>query len=723
MKQLCALILLCTLALSLFACGKTADTDTPDTVVLTNVYKLTAPNAQGYDNAYYTDAYVSGDTLYLSQGLNTKQLYAFDGTGTLTQTASVSLSEEDLSLRQVFPIENGYFGFAENMETQTYFLVLCDFDGTVLAKTEPESADTQSIAGVANGAYYLVDNTTITVYDENLEPVKTIQLRFVPLSFRTVTEETGTDRVYLMDLNGSLYVLDTEKGSTETVFPSQSTMTAGFPGSGYDWYYLDENGIYGMSGATQTMLCGFGNSFLSFTDIKAFYALSPDRFFIRYGDSPQSSKYMFLVPAEETVERVPLRIAWLSYGSNHLSLMRNIANDFNQSGTQYAVELVNYGKYGELYEKENSTPYQQFQKDLMAGEVYDLYAISAYHFGALFSSMEKNGTFADLTELYDDVLPGVRKAFETESGIFGLPYAITYQFLMTPADRGSSLDAMIDTAQGCLAQEDVILTDRDFTGEMVEVYAHSLGDMDFDTPQFTTFLEALKLFCETTDNRYGYLSTVSYDTYKELRPFTGGSKYWDMLRADHIKYAGLPLSGTELLGVYKRIYNVPAKMTGFPTADGKDAAYSNVSTLLAVPNNGNIAGAREFLRYYLSDAVQNDSFYLSLHFPLTESALAAATTARHFEYTIDQFGAIHISKTTSQTPSEAELLSGNVVSLTDAEVESFRDLIRTAVVSTGRDDMVTQIIAEELEPFFAGDRTAEDTAKIIQKRTSIYLAE
>lgn len=164
-------------------------------------------------------------------------------------------------------------------------------------------------------------------------------------------------------------------------------------------------------------------------------------------------------------------------------------------------------------------------------------------------------------------------------------------------------------------------------------------------------------------------------------------------------------------------------MTGFPTTDGKDAAYSNVSTLLGVPNNGNIAGAREFLRYYLSDAVQNDSFYLSLHFPLTESALAAATTARHFEYTIDQFGAIHISKTTSQTPSEAELLSGNVVSLTDAEVESFRDLIRTAVVSTGRDDMVTQIIAEELEPFFAGDRTAEDTAKIIQKRTSIYLAE
>ena len=37
--------------------------------------------------------------------------------------------------------------------------------------------------------------------------------------------------------------------------------------------------------------------------------------------------------------------------------------------------------------------------------------------------------------------------------------------------------------------------------------------------------------------------------------------------------------------------------------------------------------------------------------------------------------------------------------------------------------MVTLIISEELEPFFAGNRSAEDTAEIIQKRAAIYLAE
>jgi len=63
------------------------------------------------------------------------------------------------------------------------------------------------------------------------------------------------------------------------------------------------------------------------------------------------------------------------------------------------------------------------------------------------------------------------------------------------------------------------------------------------------------------------------------------------------------------------------------------------------------------------------------------------------------------------------------VTLTDEEVEVFRDLIRNASISSGRDDMVMQIVEEEIEPFFAGDRTAQTTADIIQKRASVYLAE
>ena len=98
------------------------------------------------------------------------------------------------------------------------------------------------------------------------------------------------------------------------------------------------------------------------------------------------------------------------------------------------------------------------------------------------------------------------------------------------------------------------------------------------------------------------------------------------------------------------------------------------------------------------------------------------------DYTVEEIGNINIQPHSryvdrpANPPSETNERIREV-HLTDAEVEAFRDLIRTAVLSTGRDDMVTQIISEELEPFFAGDRSAEDTAEIIQKRAAIYLAE
>ena len=63
------------------------------------------------------------------------------------------------------------------------------------------------------------------------------------------------------------------------------------------------------------------------------------------------------------------------------------------------------------------------------------------------------------------------------------------------------------------------------------------------------------------------------------------------------------------------------------------------------------------------------------------------------------------------------------VALSEEEAKELRELVRNASISTGRDDMVTLIISEELEPFFAGNRSAADTAEIIQKRAAIYLAE
>ena len=144
------------------------------------------------------------------------------------------------------------------------------------------------------------------------------------------------------------------------------------------------------------------------------------------------------------------------------------------------------------------------------------------------------------------------------------------------------------------------------------------------------------------------------------------------------------------------------------------------------PADADLYCVHDFLSYYLSDEVQTGNILENVSFPITSTALAAATSARYYRYWRDPTSTnTHIRFLSSYTETPPTLPGSDYrdVHLTNAEVEAFRDLIRTAVVSTGRDDMITQIISEELEPFFAGDRSAEDTAEIIQKRAAIYLAE
>jgi ABC-type glycerol-3-phosphate transport system substrate-binding protein len=62
--------------------------------------------------------------------------------------------------------------------------------------------------------------------------------------------------------------------------------------------------------------------------------------------------------------------------------------------------------------------------------------------------------------------------------------------------------------------------------------------------------------------------------------------------------------------------------------------------------------------------------------------------------------------------------------ITADEAAGLRELIESASLSSSHfDDTVTNIISEELPRFFAGDRTAADSARIMQNRIQTYLNE
>lgn len=60
---------------------------------------------------------------------------------------------------------------------------------------------------------------------------------------------------------------------------------------------------------------------------------------------------------------------------------------------------------------------------------------------------------------------------------------------------------------------------------------------------------------------------------------------------------------------------------------------------------------------------------------------------------------------------------------TEAQLDRFWRLYESTEQITGRNDALLDIICEQAQPYFAGDKTLEETAKLIQNRASLYVNE
>ena len=63
------------------------------------------------------------------------------------------------------------------------------------------------------------------------------------------------------------------------------------------------------------------------------------------------------------------------------------------------------------------------------------------------------------------------------------------------------------------------------------------------------------------------------------------------------------------------------------------------------------------------------------------------------------------------------------VELAGIEVKDIKDFIMTVDRISSYNEEIEKIITEDAEPFFAGQKSAEEVAKVIQSRVNIYINE
>lgn len=459
----------------------------------------------------------------------------------------------------------------------------------------------------------------------------------------------------------------------------------------------------------------------------------PDGTFIGQDNSSQlhrvTRKYASEIKAKQTIEIGVL-------GSDYY--VREFAREFNRSHEDCQLHIVTYQnsdgtRLGDPEGKQDALDVMKLAVGsddapdliLMEGSS-DYYGSVDYH--DMFLRLGARGVFCDLNEFMendaevnrDTILPNILTAMSHPNGAL---YSLTPSFSIRSiavkskfTDKENwTIDDMIDLYEGAddimyywsTKQEmlRLIMTGTDFTDEVN-------GTCNFDSPEFIKILE----FC----NRYPLESNCPESNkddpvqYEKYTKWLTDSYYRYQEDTDYLYFTGFSAfagGGMASRWAYtKGDLGDDFTLVGYPSDNGQGGKIEAHSEIAILSTCEDKAAAWEVVRAYVirPDAASDPEMGYSIFDDIIEEQLDNEM------YIYDWNGR-----------SDLEYYDDDcrVYPLTQEERDGLDAYIRNCNTYMMLDEKVENIIYEEAGMYFSGDRSAEDTAKMIQSRAELYLAE
>ena len=502
----------------------------------------------------------------------------------------------------------------------------------------------------------------------------------------------SSGRAYLFDSlsTNTLYTVDWEKHTLGQPLFSADSGVRILPGGGdYDFFLVNETILSGAALATGTVteILRWADYALT-ASVGAVEYVDEDTFRISVSSIMGDPESLYLrrvlaseVPKKETiylayplaeVEDVPDR-SWTEMAD--YTLIEPI-NRFNRSSGEYRIEVVTFSSATDLQLlMQSDTPPDLICWDgdwVESPPSARLYAAKGY-LADLEPLLEQDEEFS-----MDDLIPRcVELLRETYGGMYVLPYAFYARTIMAPReyvgdDMGWTLEEFCNMANSL--PDDVTLwsSGGDTLLSMIlgtngsRFVDYEAGTCDFENQTFIDLLNVCRNRCTEGD-----------DTED------------DMLQV-------IPIMGQFAQFTYNNL--LPAKaagktMIGYPGAEGNGMCLTFQQCMSITASAKHPDAAWQFLRMFLSDDVQKETRIFT---PIREDVYQEL---------------------------ENDMVKNNPDEATQEEYAEAIAMPYDAGCVMVYDDPAMEIALEEAAAFFAGDKTAEDTASVIQSRVSIYLGE
>jgi len=429
---------------------------------------------------------------------------------------------------------------------------------------------------------------------------------------------------------------------------------------------------------------------------------------LRYDDSDFMMANPIIVRAEEKyfegTEPVVLRLATLDG-----FWIRDMIKAFNRKSPTCKIDVLDYSLYDSEQDPMNGM--NRMVVDIISGNQPDIYDLSSIPVG----QYAARGLLEDLYPYIDedpdidraDFVPNILTATETDGKLYELVPSFLIQTIIGRSDivgegYGWTFDeyfAVLERNKNAVAFGQN-MSRTEFLKEIITYAGESLidwsiGECSFDSENFRHLLELAKSFPAEADL-----------TYLEYGAIQNG----DQLLVLH------EFNDLGMVDAFNTLFNGDISFIGLPGDEASGNAFISDVSLGISSMSEYKDEAWKFLREFLLDGYQNARNLVTL--PSITSALDARMDRRRASASSNGDNSVGMG---SMSPNDWVIL----YTKNDAEydISKSMELIENTNKMARYDKVLQDIVLDEAAAYFAGDKSVEETAKLIQGRAQIYVNE
>ncbi len=490
----------------------------------------------------------------------------------------------------------------------------------------------------------------------------------------------------------------------------------------YSFCYIDSSTLYGYDIDTQTStkLALLINCDIDESSLRSVFMDENDELICLLSD--YSSDKTELARVKQVDAASLPKVTTLRLACNYINQdLSSQVLKFNRANKDVRIEVVDYSQFNT--EDNYSAGVTKLNTEIISGNVPDIFVSDQLPI----EQYAAKGLLCDLYTLIDSdselsresFIPNILKAMETDGKLYSIASAFGIVSLVGNADvvgeeMGWTLQEMMDVINAHPEVQYVLDPGATKAAMLQSMLALNLDEyVDWATGECSfngqDFIDVLN-FCNMFPEEYNY-DSGNYESTPAL--VSSGRQLLATFSANDF----------DSFQMYEAMFGGHLAFKGFPSAEGSGNVITPTGSSLSISATcKDTDAAWRFVRAMLvEDYYSNENHYI-YGYPINQAAFdAAVAKAMEKQYETDP-----------ETGEKVEVSTGGwgwddfyieVYAMDEEQEAQLRELIGSVDRCYSYDQNIMDLVTEESADFFAGAKTAEQAASLIQDRVSTYVNE